>query len=194
MQKSHKPSTSYETNTTTTNKKTIRNIIIFLLIALIVMCGVFYGTRTYIVRWPIKGISMLDTVYNGDTVLLFKTTKADYGDVIIFYLESEKKYLIKRVIGKAGDTITSSFSEDDNCYHLYRNGKLVDESHIYEPMTADGGYRNTSWTVPDGCYFILGDNRNNSHDSHYGVYAEVSEVQGVAFMRFTGITDFGFLN
>jgi signal peptidase I len=158
------------------------------------MCGVFYGTRTYIVRWPIKGISMLDTVYNGDTVLLFKTTKADYGDVIIFYLESEKKYLIKRVIGKAGDTITSSFSEDDNCYHLYRNGKLVDESHIYEPMTADGGYRNTSWTVPDGCYFILGDNRNNSHDSHYGVYAEVSEVQGVAFMRFTGITDFGFLN
>jgi signal peptidase I len=128
---------------------------------------------------------MEPTLSSGDNVLLFKTTKLKYDDVIVFYVPNESRYLVKRVIGLAGDNVSIKYDYEDKCYHVYRNGEMVHEDHISEPMK--GSYETMEMTVPEGKIFYLGDNRNKSDDSHLnGKLGEISEVQGVAFIKYKG--------
>lgn len=174
------------------NKKTIRNLIIWILIIVVVSLSAYFFARNFIVRWPIAGESMEPTISDKDVVLLFSTKNTDYDDIIVFRLEDEDKYLIKRVIGKEGDVISSK--KDENGYfHLYRNDNLLDESYIKNSMLSTGGYTEFTMTVPEGTLFVLGDNRNNSSDSHLGIMAKVSLVEGVAFARISSSGRFTFL-
>lgn len=82
----------------------------------------------------------------------------EYGDIVSFKNAEKGVILIKRVVGLPGDTITF---QDGN---LVRNGEIVKEDYVAEqastfPITAE------TYTVPDGCVFMMGDNRRHSSDS-----------------------------
>lgn len=181
-------------------QKALRDFIILLVVFALVAATAFYLGRTFFESWPIIGSSMEPNIHDGDKVIIVKTQNVDYDDIIIFrtHIESKDNFsgkcLIKRVIGKPGDTIKIAYSTSDRVWHVYRNGELLDESHIKEAMDKYSYDDTFEEEVPEGCYFVLGDNRNNSHDSHFrDFFAEEDEIIGKAFVRYKSLTDFSFL-
>ena len=192
------PNNNEALNKKLATQKAVRDFIILLFVFALVAATAFYLGRTFFESWPIVGTSMEPTIHNDDRVIVVKTKNIDYNDVIIFKTSLDNqdnfsgKYLIKRIVGKPGDLIETIYSDTDNAWHIYRNGEIVDESHIREGIRSST-YTAFSETVPEGKYFILGDNRNNSHDSHIpGFYAEESEVVGKVIVRYKSLTDFSF--
>ena len=180
-------------------KKTIRNIIILILVCLIVAGGAFWFSRTFLIVFPIDGSSMENTLHNGDNVVLFKIHNVKYDNVVVFvkpdWIEGETtKYYVKRVIGLPGDHIEIKYDAEEGLFHVYRNGSILDESHIKEPVNEF--YNEVSVDVPEGKFFFLGDNRMHSNDSHTlgGTYlGTITDIVGIAFVRYTGWTDISFL-
>lgn len=164
------------------NKKSgLKGIIILILVCLLVMGGAFAFSRACLVVFPIEGESMESTIHDGDFVLLFKTQKVKYDDVIVVHVTGDTPW-VKRVVGLAGDKI--DIVEEDGYFHIYRNGEMVSEEHIKEPIT--GNYSEMSLIVPENKIFFLGDNRMHSTDSHYGYLADVDKVEGVGILKYKG--------
>ncbi|MBR2828743.1 MAG: signal peptidase I [Bacilli bacterium] len=103
----------------------------------------------------VRGDSMLNTLHNGDIMLLniigyqFKPIKR--FDIVV--VREDKEWIIKRVIGLPGEEIEYK----DN--QLYVNGKKVKDKY---PSKKTGDFK---VKVAEGYYFVLGDNRTNSADS-----------------------------
>ncbi len=89
--------------------------------------------------------------------------------------------LIKRIVGLPGDQIAVH-----NGY-LYRNGKLIEESWLQSPMK----YEMDSVIVPKDSLWVLGDNRNNSLDSHLWGALPIENVIGTAIWRYWPLEKFG---
>ena len=91
------------------------------------------------------------------------------GDIVVACVPTFQngKPIVKRVVAVGGQTVR--FEGDAEGYqHVYVNDVLQSEEHINEPMEIRGPYGDGySFTVPEGCYFLMGDNRNNSTDSRY---------------------------
>jgi len=100
--------------------------------------------------------------YNVISSLIFKNTNTTYW--------------IKRVIGKAGDVL--EFKKG----RMFRNGKALYETYIYEPMNPDSTFKKA--TVPKDCVFVMGDNRNNSTDSRIIGSVPLSNVIGSLAITF----------
>lgn len=99
--------------------------------------------------------SMENTLMTGDIVITYKLNKNyERGDIIVF--KEEHKMLCKRIIALPGETIDII---DDK---VYIDGEILDEPYLREIMVNDDSYH---YVVPDDSYFVMGDNRNNSHDS-----------------------------
>ncbi len=152
------------------NKKNGQIKFIIELIVLIFFTHLFF---TQIVR-PISviGTSMYPTVFDKDIALInvigLKTNGVERFDVVVLK-SGEGENIIKRVIGLPGETIKY---EDDV---LYINGVKYDEPFL-DPVYVEGAKKkynsslftnNFEVTVPEGEYFVLGDNRLNSKDSRY---------------------------
>jgi len=92
------------------------------------------------------------------------------GDIIVFHYPMDpQQELIKRVIGLPGDTIN------------VQNGIVsVNGQSLEEPYIAAAPAYSGEWMVPDGHLFVLGDNRNDSSDSHSWGYLPFDKVVGKA--------------
>ena len=82
------------------------------------------------------------------------------GDVVTFWNAEENKLLVKRVIGLPGEEI--SFSNG----YVYVNGEKLEEDYLTQRGVTNGQGRDT-YQVPEGCLFMLGDNRTGSKDSRF---------------------------
>ncbi len=138
----------------------------------------------------VVGSSMNNTLNNEDLILLFKASykigDVERFDVVSFYYD-ETKYLIKRVIGLPGEHIAYK----DN--KLYVNGEYVEENK--ESITKDFDLKELGYdTIPDGYYFVLGDNRTNSLDSREIGLIKKSDIIGKAILRIWPITDIKIIN
>lgn len=147
----------------------IMYLVIAVILALIVRSFVFEPIR-------VDGESMLETLQDGEVML---TTKYDYllgdperFDVVICHYPNRTENFVKRIVGLPGDTIAI---EDGK---LYVNGELHDESYI----THHPNYTFAPYVVKEGEYFVLGDNRSNSNDSH--LIGTLTRDQIVSHVRF----------
>lgn len=132
--------------------------------------------------------SMENTIMTNDRVigsrLSYLFSDPERGDIVIFhYPDDEKIYYVKRVIGLPGDTV------DIHDGHVYLNGSDVpmEEDYIREPMIPEAPMH---YQVPEGCYFMLGDNRNYSKDARFWKNTYVKKekiVAKVLFRYFPGI-------
>lgn len=109
----------------------------------------------------VDGHSMDPTLSNGERILINLLKKPDYDDIVVVdgYTEYGRP-LVKRVIGKGGDTIDIDFTAGI----VYRNGEALDEPYL-TPERNDNGFSMAPFTLGEDEYFVMGDNRDNSHDS-----------------------------
>jgi signal peptidase I len=182
-------------------------------VALVALLAIVFAIRTFY----ISSISMIPTLQIGDIFLAdgleYRLHPPRDGDVAIFTPPlSARGEFIKRVIGAPGDTIRISDGT------VYRNGKPLDEPYENEPPNYDLQIRaytifvdgvaldspkadippRSQWQTPDripkGFYFMLGDNRNYSDDSHVWGFARGSSFTGRAFLIIWPLTHFTLIH
>ena len=148
--------------------------------AIIIVCIlIFYSLCIKNTR--VASGSMEPTLMTGDYVFINKLAYAvkdvERGDIICFWSVEYNEYFTKRVVGIPGDHI--EFHDG----YVYINGFQADES-AYIP---DGVETNCirTFDVPDGCVFVLGDNRENSYDSRFFENPYISEKDIIG--KFLGI-------
>ena len=144
----------------------------------------FLLDKFIIVNAKIPSASMEPTIMTGDRLignrLAYINSSPERGDVVIFlYPDNEKEYFIKRVIGLPGETVTVKSGK------VYINDSTVplDESaYIVSVPVGDFG----PYKVPEGAFFMMGDNRNNSMDSRYWnqPYVYKDKILGKAWVRY----------
>ncbi len=120
----------------------------------------------------VDGSSMWPTLHHGDMIL---TTNFLYtpknGDVVVFQTDSYgSEPLVKRIIATGGQTVRIDPVTGD----VYVDGKLLSEPYIADTIENPGDFTEET-TVPEGCLFLMGDNRNHSTDSRDGRIGFVDE-------------------
>lgn len=115
----------------------------------------------------VSGASMRETLQNGDKLLVVnRHLCGEYrqGDIVIFQRPDfeDGEQIVKRVIATAGQTVDIDF----NAGAVSVDGEVLEEPYTREPTWLDEGLE-FPVTVPEGCVFVMGDNRNDSKDSRY---------------------------
>jgi|GEM_PF-790447 len=149
--------------TTVNYKKTLGPAKIFLVVVGVVLTLLSSCPQLLIEGRIVPSESMMPTIMPNDRVLVNKLSYLEIdpsrGDIIVFNPPASvhaKTQYIKRVIGIPGDVIQIRSGK------VYINGKIYPEDYLYEPSAYDYG----PVKVPAAGYFVLGDNRNSSFDSH----------------------------
>jgi signal peptidase I len=144
---------------------------------LLLSAVLFLGINVVSARIRVEGTSMEPNLHNGEFVfvnkLAYKLGTPTRGDIIVFhYPRNPEQEYIKRVVGLPGEKIEIA------------NGKVfVNNQELEEPyIAASIKYGPGSWIVPEGSLFVLGDNRNNSSDSHRWGTLPMEYVVGRALM------------
>lgn len=157
----------------------------------------FLIIRAFVVQaFRIPTGSMRNTLKEGDMLLVSKfwygakipftdirlpcVAKPKRGDVMVFlYPEDQKRDFIKRLIGLGGETIEIKDGK------IYANNKPVDDPLINNRFYYNRGLYGAEGKkiiVPEGNYFVLGDNSGSSHDSRYWGFVPEKNLIGKAFI------------
>lgn len=167
-----------------------------IIIAFVVIIRIFIATPI-----DVNGTSMMPTLKNNDIMILYKLTKRIRGikrfDIVVIDTDSGK--LIKRVIGLPGDKIKYEVTTDDDenmSATLLINGEKVEEDFL--PETNKNATCLSEWTicneeitVPEGEYFVMGDNRGDSKDSRMIGTIEYDKIMGTTELTIFPFNRFG---
>jgi len=156
------------------------SLVVAVVIAMIIK-GLLLQTYT------IPSGSMLNTMLIGDFLLLnrlaYVFSEPERGDVVVFeYPLEPNKDFIKRVVGTPGDRLMLVDKV------LYVNGEPTQEDYKLlngqPPIPAELSTKDNfeEITVPEGKYFMMGDNRDNSYDSRFWGFVDESKIKGKALM------------
>jgi signal peptidase I len=143
--------------------------------------------RSYVQAFAIPAGSMIPTLLIGDHIYIDKSIqhgwkRPERGEVIVFrFPEDETKDFIKRVIGMPGDIVeirnknvyVNGIPLEDESYTQHIDLNIIDQS--INPRDNFGPV-----TVPATSYFVLGDNRDQSLDSRFWGFVELSKIKGKA--------------
>ena len=134
---------------------------------LVTMMGVFVLLFTFVVRViVVSGPSMQNTLFGGDLILVWSLGYTpEQGDVVVLTQESyQEDSIVKRVIAVAGQQVDIDYDTGT----VQVDGRVLDEPYIKEEMLLPSwGEGINHVVVPEGCIFVMGDNRNHSADSRY---------------------------
>lgn len=133
----------------------VESFAVAILLALFI---IFFVAQSFLVQ----GVSMEPTLQDGERLLVDKVTyrlrEPQRGEIVVFaYPKEPRRKFIKRIVGLPGDIV------EIRDRTLYVNGQAIAEDYIRGPMYQPFG----PVQVPQGSYFVLGDNRNNSEDSRF---------------------------
>jgi len=148
----------------------------------------YFLIDSVVARVRVENISMEPTLMPGEFILVnklaFELNDIHRGDIIVFHFpQNQKEDYIKRVIGLAGDTVT-----------VRANKVLVNDQEINEPYIAAAPAYNGTWQVPAGNLFVLGDNRNQSSDSHSWGFVPDDLIVGKALVIYWPLDQFKTLS
>jgi signal peptidase I len=151
----------------------IRDILITVVIAVVI----FLGLQLTIGAFEVFGTSMVPNILPSDYILADKVSyhfrNPERGEIIILNSpQQSEKDLIKRVIGLPGDTVEIKGKR------VYINDVAINEPYLNEPIKYDYAKQ----VVPENSYFVLGDNRNVSADSHSGWFLTKDDIIGKAMV------------
>ncbi len=165
---------------------------IFLIIIVFILFGVFFVQPVVV-----EGTSMLPQLHDGERLLVNKLVyykiqsvswgHIERGDIVVFWFPNDPdKSYVKRVIGLPGETVE------------VRNGKVFVNGQELKESYLDTEHNQTLQSVPakrveEHFYFVMGDNRDNSHDSRYWGLVPEKYIYGKAFFRYWKPSEVGFL-
>jgi signal peptidase I len=156
--------------------KILREVVITILIAVVVFVCLRFTVQSYTVVMS----SMEPNFQDGECIMVsklsYRSSGPQRGDVIIFDPPFDSEYpFIKRVIGLPGDTV------EINDGKVSINGTTLEED---EYIAAQPNYTMSAQEVPENEYFVLGDNRNHSNDSHNGWTIPRDNIIGKAWFSY----------
>ena len=204
----------YNSDFNNNKKKSIHEEILGVIESALVTWFVVMMIVTYLVH-PVNviGISMQPTLNPDDKVLMLAVMfDISYGDIVIInndiaYLIDEQglvkeeppapslnECIVKRVIACGGQTINIDFDNGK----VYIDGVVKDEPFIEDVISGrmknpkDEAFKEYPLTIPEGYYFVMGDNRNNSSDSRHKSVGLIKKEQicGKAVVRYSPFLDF----
>ena len=161
------------------------------LITALMICVVLFLFFVRVI--DVSGNSMNPTLFDGNKMLvsdLFYKPKA--GDVVIFKKDEydPDKALVKRVIAVGGQTVNIDFDTGT----VYVDGEPIEEDYTAE-LTYNKLDFMGPWRVPEGCVFVMGDNRNASTDSRKSEIGMVDErtIIGRVYCVIFPLEELGFV-
>ena len=154
--------------------------------------------RTFIIQafWIPSG-SMIPTLEINDRVLVAKFWNLFFppsrGSLYVFrYPVDPSRDFVKRIIAVPGDTV------DIKDGVVYINGNPTDEPYVKNhdryTLRQSSVFPQVPFTVPEGKYYMLGDNRSNSQDSRFWGFADISDMRGPVFFRYWPLNRIGIPN
>jgi len=147
----------------------------------------FLAINALSARVRVENVSMKPTLEPGQFLLVnrvsYKLGSPHIGDIVVFHAPgvSDLDY-IKRVVGLPGDEV-----------HIENGIVTVNNQPLYEPYVSEAPNYTGTWVVPEGEYFVLGDNRNNSSDSHLWGFVPSEDIVGRALLIYWPFTDLALL-
>jgi signal peptidase I len=151
----------------------------------VLLVALFIGIRGIVQNFRVEGPSMQPTLATGQFLWANKAAyfELDHqfplggpqrGDIAVLRPPNEDVDLIKRIIGLPGDTVRISNGR------VFINSEALDEPYI----RFSASYTYGPVQVPAGQYFVLGDNRGNSRDSHLGWFVPAENLIGRAWLTY----------
>jgi len=169
-------------------KPNLLSVLIDILETLLLSVVLFFLINAVSARIRIDGSSMEPNLHHGEFVIVSKINyrfgEPERGDVVVFdFPRNITQEYIKRVIGLSGEHI---LIEDGNVY--------VNEIMLSEPYLIMEPQYEGEWVVPEDTLFVLGDNRNNSSDSHTWGMVPLNNVIGEALVVYWPPSSWGLIN
>lgn len=161
-----------------TNKR--RKLVIRLTIYSVFLILIIFLFNRFLTTIKMNGDSMSNTINEGNILLVRKgNTNIKRGDIIVYETTNSEQtmYIVKRVIGLPGDTI--SFGESDE---VYINGELIQEDYVYLNDN-ESFISELEFTVGENEYFCMGDNRHHSIDSRSTGSINIDRIYGIVSIR-----------
>ena len=172
----------------------LREIISWVLYFAVAIIAALLIKNYLIINANVPTGSMENTIMPGNRLignrLAYINSEPERGDIVIFkYPDNEEETYVKRVIGLPGETITIENAK------IYINGadEPLEEAYLKEEWVEETGVY--TYEVPEDCYLVLGDNRNNSWDARYwtNTYVSKEKILGEAVFTYWPLNQFGKL-